>query len=200
VVFSFDHGDGMVICQPFPLGALEKEDMLLAYLEAFAQTRSLRVSMQEKAHNQRAAVMAEYPLLLSKENPAFTVEFSPPPGKNAMVLLDWEGDARVHLHIEDGQQRMALNHIRESGFFAWYSPMPEGKWYCKAELVETRETIVPALLTCCAINPPARQKHPQGYHPNPGRVQRCPKCKMPLNPAMKFCPACGREVENPAPR
>ncbi len=199
-VFSFGYGEGLVICQPFPPGVLEKEDEIFSFLAATARTRALRVSMLKKVRSQRAAVMAEYPLLFSKENPAFSIEFTPPQGKNAMVLLHWEGDARVHLHIDDEQQRMALNHTRESSPFAWYSPMPNGKWYCKAELIETHEKVLPALLTCCSIDSPARKKLPQEYRFNPSKVQRCPKCKMPLNPTMKFCPACGRKVEKPTPR
>lgn len=200
LVFSFQYGNGLVICQPFPLGTFDQDDILLVFLAAIAQSQSLRVSMFEKVRSQHAAVMAEYPLLLSKENPAFSIEFTPPQGKNAMVLLHWEGDARVHLHIDDEQQRMALNHTRESSPFAWYSPMPNGKWYCKTELIESHENVLPALLTCCSIDSPARKKLPQEYRFNPSKVQRCPKCKMPLNPTMKFCPACGRKVEKPTPR
>ena len=156
--------------------------------------------MLEKVHSQRAEVAAEYPFLLSSENPVFTVDFSPPQGKSAMVLLYWEGNARVLLHIDDDQQLMALNHTRDSGPFAWYSPKPGGKWSIKAEVAETSKKFLPALLTCCVIDSPARQKLPQGYRFNPGRVQRCPKCKMPLNPSMKFCPACGRKIDTPTPR
>ena len=200
VVFAFAFGGGSVICQPLPPGSIEGEDTLLAFLSATAQVQPVRSAMLEKAKKERASVAAEYPLLLSTEKPAASIGFTPPQGKSALVLMYWQGNARVHLHIDDERGRSALNHTRESPPFAWYAPMPGATWHCKAELLESRDSILPVLLACCLIDPPARKKFPQGNPAGPGKVRRCPKCKMPLNPTMKFCPACGRKVDLPTPR
>jgi len=200
VVFAFEFGSGSVICQPLPPGSIEGEDTLLAFLPATAQAQSVRPAMLEKAKKEHAAIAAEYPLLLSAEKPVVSIGFSTPQGKSALVLLYWQGNARVQLHIEDERGRVALNHTRESPPFAWYAPMPGAAWHCKAELLESRDPVLPVLLACCTIDPPARKKYPQGNPAGAGKVRRCPKCKMPLNPTMKFCPACGRKVDLPTPR
>ncbi len=199
VVFAFTHGGGYVFCQPFPLGILEKEDTLVLFLAATTQTQPFRKGMLEKVKKERASVAAEYPFLLSGMNPSISIDFSPLQGKNAFVLLYWQGNARIHLYIEDELGRLALNHTRESPPFAWYAPMPGGKWRCRADLVESQDAVLPMLLACCNIDSPARRKFPQGNPAGPARVRRCPKCKMPLSPDLKFCPACGRKVDLPAP-
>ena len=200
VVFAFEFGNGLVLCQPILQSSMERYDTLLEFLTAAAQSLPFRLGMLDKAKKERALIAAEYPLLLSAESPVSSVCFTPPQGKSALVLLYWQGNARMHLHIKDELGRIALNHTRESSPFAWYSPMPGGTWHCKAELVESQDGVLPALLACCNIDPPSRRKFPQGTPAGPARIRRCPKCKMPLNPTMKFCPACSRKVDEPTPR
>lgn len=194
VVYSFVSGIGMVFSQPLETHNRIWDDALFKHLFASAFVHPLNIKARQKQKMEHAVPLVEYPMVFPMITPAFPVEFSPAEDKIAMVMLHWDGDSKLHLHIEDELQRMVLNQSSSQSTMVWSASLPGGKWYCSITQPEEHGVIVPAILSVCAAEPFAMRKLPQKPSSIPHQSKRCPACNMPLNHTMRFCPACGRKV------
>ncbi len=194
VVYSFMSGTGRVFIQPVETRGKAWEDTLSKHLLASALVQSLHLKTRQKQQREHAIPLAEYPMVFPQITPIFPIEFSPAEDKIAMVMLHWDGTSKLHIHIEDELQRMVLNQSSSQSSMVWAASLPGGKWYCTVTQPEKQADIVPAILSVCAAKPFAMRKLPlkPSFLSHPPK--RCSACNMPLNPTMRFCPACGRKV------
>jgi hypothetical protein len=196
--FSFPFENGFVIFWGLPPGLFteEQKDELLTYLINNSQTHLLQTNAQEKKRLERAEIVDQHMLMMNSTTLMKPITFSLSPELNAMVMLDWEGNAGFHLHIEDGQHHMALDHSSDRTPMVWGASLPGGVWLCQVSLSSSESEVIPALLTILSTPPLLRRKSPQKPPSSHSQVRRCRHCHMPLHPSMLYCPACGKKVEN----
>jgi hypothetical protein len=196
--FSFPFEKGFVIFCGLPLGLLENEqqDKFFSYLIYSGQTHFLQNQARERQHLERADIVTQRVFMMIDIPAPDPITFSLPSEQNALVMLGWEGDARLHLHIEDEQHHMALDHSSDRSPIVWGASLPGGEWHCQVSIFSLKCDVVPVLLTIFSTPPLLRRKFPQTYASTRFRIKHCRYCHMPLNPSMLFCPACGKKVED----
>ncbi len=194
--FSFPFEEGFVIFWGLPLDLLEDEqqDRIFSYLINSGQTQFLQKQARERQHLERADIVTQRAFMMIENTAPDPITFSIPSEQNALVMLGWEGGARLHVHIEDGQHHMALDHSSDRSLIVWGASMPGGEWHCQVSLSSSECEAIPALLTILSTPPLLRRKYPQKPVPAHSQVKRCWYCHMPLNSSMLYCPACGKKV------
>ncbi len=196
--FSFPIEKGFVIFWGLPLGWLDdkQQDKLFSYLISSGQTQLLQKQVRERQNLERAEIVTQRVFMLMENAAPDPISFSLPTEQNALVMLGWEGNARIHLHIEDGQHHMALDHSSDRSPIVWGASMPGGEWHCQVLLSSSECEAMPVLLTILSTPPLLRRKYPQKPIPAHPQVKRCRYCHMPLNSSMLYCPTCGKKVED----
>lgn len=196
--FTFSCKNGFVIFWglPLELETEEQKDALFTFLITRSLTHSLQEKARERQHLERAEVVIQHAFMMTQNTRIDPVVFSLQTDKNAMVILNWEGNARLHLHIEDEHNHMGLDHSSDRSPMVWGAPLTGGEWHCQVSLISTDDAVVPVLLTVFSVAPLLRRKTPQRPVPPSPQPRRCRFCNMPLNSTMLYCPACGKKVEN----
>ncbi len=196
-VISFSYGKGFVQVNTLPsqLDNPARETDLMAFMITNALVHPARLTLLERLKRDRTQPIKQTPIFLENPASSYTSTFEAPLDRTAQVLLNWEGDTRIHLRIEDERGKMSLDHESSQPPMVWTASLPGGKWLCKVSLAGEDTPAAPVFLVQAAVFPFIRRMLPQNSPGPVVRTRRCPACKMPLNPTSLFCPACGREVD-----